>query len=114
MISANGKRVVILGGGDTGSDCLGTSNRQGAVSVHQFELLAKPPEVRTADMPWPNWPMILRTSTSHEEGVIRDWSINTKSFSGKNGRVAEAARRAPGLEDRQWPDGDGGDSRQRV
>jgi glutamate synthase (NADPH) small chain len=87
MISANGKRVVILGGGDTGSDCLGTSNRQGAVSVHQFELLAKPPEKRTADMPWPNWPMILRTSTSHEEGVIRDWSINTKSFSGKNGRV---------------------------
>jgi glutamate synthase (NADPH/NADH) small chain len=87
MISAKGKRVVILGGGDTGSDCLGTSNRQGAVSVHQFELLAKPPDVRTADMPWPNWPMILRTSTSHEEGVIRDWSINTKFFSGKNGRV---------------------------
>jgi glutamate synthase (NADPH) small chain len=87
MISAKGKRVVILGGGDTGSDCLGTSNRQGAVSVNQFELLAKPPELRTADMPWPNWPMILRTSTSHEEGVIRDWSINTKSFSGKNGRV---------------------------
>ena len=87
MISANGKRVVILGGGDTGSDCLGTSNRQGAVSVNQYELLAKPPDVRTADMPWPNWPMILRTSTSHEEGVIRDWSINTKSFSGRNGRV---------------------------
>jgi glutamate synthase (NADPH/NADH) small chain len=89
MISAKGKRVVILGGGDTGSDCLGTSNRQGAVSVHQFELLAKPPDVRTADMPWPNWPMILRTSTSHEEGVIRDWSINTKFFSGKNGRVEQ-------------------------
>ena len=87
MISAKGKRVVILGGGDTGSDCLGTSNRQGAVSVNQFELLAKPPEVRTADMPWPNWPMILRTSTSHEEGVIRDWSINTRSFSGKNGHI---------------------------
>jgi glutamate synthase (NADPH) small chain len=87
MITANGKRVVILGGGDTGSDCLGTSNRQGAVSVHQFELLAKPPEMRTPDMPWPNWPMILRTSTSHEEGVIRDWSINTKSFSGRHGRV---------------------------
>jgi len=87
MISAKGKRVVILGGGDTGSDCLGTSNRQGAESVHQYELLAKPPDVRTADMPWPNWPMILRTSTSHEEGVIRDWSINTKYFSGKNGRV---------------------------
>lgn len=87
MISANGKRVVILGGGDTGSDCLGTSNRQGAASVFQYELLAKPPEVRTADMPWPNWPMILRTSTSHEEGVIRDWSINTKKFTGSNGRV---------------------------
>ena len=87
MISAKGKRVVILGGGDTGSDCLGTSNRQGAVSVNQFELLAKPPEVRTADMPWPNWPMILPTSTSHEAGVIRDWSMDTKSFSGKNGHV---------------------------
>ncbi|HLH75367.1 MAG TPA: glutamate synthase subunit beta [Candidatus Binataceae bacterium] len=87
MISAHGKRVVILGGGDTGSDCLGTSNRQGALSVAQFELLAKPPAERTAEMPWPQWPMILRTSTSHEEGVIRDWSVNTKSFSGEGGRV---------------------------
>jgi glutamate synthase (NADPH) small chain len=83
QITANGKRVVILGGGDTGSDCLGTSNRQGAVSVHQFELLPQPPETRTEDIaPWPYWPMILRTSSSHEEGVIRDWSINTKRFSG--------------------------------
>jgi glutamate synthase (NADPH/NADH) small chain len=89
MITAKGKRVVILGGGDTGSDCLGTSNRQGAVAVYQFELLAKPPETRTADMPWPEWPMILRTSTSHEEGVTRDWSINTKSFSGKDGKVQQ-------------------------
>ena len=87
MVSAQGKRVVILGGGDTGSDCLGTSNRQGALSVAQFELLAKPPEERTAEMPWPQWPMILRTSTSHEEGVLRDWSVNTKSFSGEGGRV---------------------------
>jgi glutamate synthase (NADPH) small chain len=86
-ITAAGKKVVILGGGDTGSDCLGTSNRQGAVSVHQFELLPMPPERRTAEMPWPDWPMILRTSTSHEEGVQRDWSINTKSFSGENGVV---------------------------
>ena len=86
-LSANGKRVVILGGGDTGSDCLGTSNRQGALSVHQFELLPMPPERRTAEMPWPEWPMILRTSTSHEEGVERDWSINTKKFSGENGVV---------------------------
>ncbi len=81
-ITAAGKRVVILGGGDTGSDCLGTSNRQRAISVHQFELLPMPPVHRTAEMPWPEWPMILRSSTSHEEGVIRDWSINTKRFSG--------------------------------
>jgi glutamate synthase (NADPH) small chain len=86
-ITAQGKKVVILGGGDTGSDCLGTSNRQGASIVHQFELLAMPPEKRTATMPWPDWPMILRTSTSHEEGVHRDWSINTKFFEGENGAV---------------------------
>jgi len=81
QIIAGGKRVVILGGGDTGSDCLGTSNRQGAVSVHQFELLPMPPEKRPEHV-WPNWPMILRTSSSHEEGVERDWSINTQRFSG--------------------------------
>ncbi len=86
-ITAKGKKVVILGGGDTGSDCLGTSNRQGAASVHQFELLPMPPEKRTPGMPWPDWPMILRTSTSHEEGVLRDWSINTRLFSGENGVV---------------------------
>jgi glutamate synthase (NADPH/NADH) small chain len=87
QLTAKGKRVVILGGGDTGSDCLGTSNRQGAISVHQFELLPRPPDERTADMPWPYWPMIYRTSSSHEEGVVRDFSINTKSFSGENGKV---------------------------
>ncbi len=83
QITAQGKRVVILGGGDTGSDCLGTSNRQGCTAVHQFELLPQPPETRTEDIaPWPYWPMILRSSSSHEEGVTRDWSINTKRFSG--------------------------------
>jgi glutamate synthase (NADPH/NADH) small chain len=89
QITATGRRVVILGGGDTGSDCLGTSNRQGAASVHQFELLPMPPETRTEDVaPWPYWPMILRTSSSHEEGVTRDWSINTTAFSGdEHGRV---------------------------
>jgi glutamate synthase (NADPH/NADH) small chain len=81
QILATGKRVVILGGGDTGSDCLGTSNRHGATSVHQFELLPQPPTDRP-QLSWPNWPMILRTSSSHEEGVVRDWSINTKRFSG--------------------------------
>src|SRR5512139_1239899 len=83
QISARGKRVIILGGGDTGSDCLGTANRQGARSVHQFELLPQPPGTRTEQVtPWPYWPMILRTSSSHEEGVVRDWSINTTRFSG--------------------------------
>ncbi len=88
-ISAAGKKVVILGGGDTGSDCLGTSNRQGAAVVYQYELLPKPPAKRTGEMPWPNWPMILRTTSSHEEGVIQEWSINTKRFSGENGRVTK-------------------------
>ena len=86
-ITAAGKKVIILGGGDTGSDCVGTSNRQGASSVHQFELLPMPPDSRTHEMPWPDWPMILRTSSSHEEGVTRDWSIKTKSFVGENGQV---------------------------
>src|SRR5262249_42060029 len=87
QILATGKRVVILGGGDTGSDCLGTSNRHGARSVHQFEPLPEPPKDRPPHV-WPNWPMILRTSTSHEEGVVRDFSINTKAFVGDaNGRV---------------------------
>jgi glutamate synthase (NADPH/NADH) small chain len=79
QILATGKRVVILGGGDTGSDCLGTSNRHGALSVHNFELLPEPPKDRPPHV-WPNWPMILRTSSSHEEGVVRDFSINTKAF----------------------------------
>jgi glutamate synthase (NADPH/NADH) small chain len=79
QIVATGKRVIILGGGDTGSDCLGTSNRHGAASVHQFELLPEPPKDRPPHV-WPNWPMILRTSSSHEEGVVRDFSINTKAF----------------------------------
>ena len=82
QILATGKNVVILGGGDTGSDCLGTSNRQGAESVHQFELMPRPPDDRTPEMPWPYWPMIMRTSSSQEEGVERDFSISTIKFSG--------------------------------
>jgi glutamate synthase (NADPH/NADH) small chain len=82
QISAKDKHVVILGGGDTGSDCLGTSNRQGARSVHQIELMPQPPDERTPDMPWPYWPMIMRTSSSHEEGVVREFSISTTHFSG--------------------------------
>lgn len=81
-ISAAGRRVVVLGGGDTGADCVGTSTRQGAASVLQVELLARPPEERTDDMPWPWWPMTLRTSSSHQEGALRDWSILTKRLVG--------------------------------
>ncbi len=86
-ISAEGKRVVILGGGDTGADCLGTSHRQGAEIVHQFELLPEPPSDRSDDNPWPQWGRVLRTSSAHEEGGVRDYSILTKSFSGSNGHV---------------------------
>jgi glutamate synthase (NADPH/NADH) small chain len=92
QIMATDKNVIILGGGDTGSDCLGTSNRQGAKSVHQFELMPRPPDERTADMPWPYWPMILRTSSSQEEGVERDYSINTKRF------IADEQGHVKGLE----------------
>jgi glutamate synthase (NADPH/NADH) small chain len=81
-IWATSKNVVVIGGGDTGSDCVGTSNRHGAKSVTQIEILPRPPKERTDSMPWPNWPMILRTSTSHEEGCERQWSIVTKEFLG--------------------------------
>lgn len=87
QISAEGKRVIILGGGDTGADCLGTAHRQGAEIVRQFELLPEPPETRPDDNPWPRWPMILRTSGAHEEGGVRDYNILTKSLSGVNGQV---------------------------
>ena len=87
-ILATGKRVVILGGGDTGADCLGTSLRQHARSVHQFEIMPKPPETRAESTPWPMWPLQLRTESSHEEGGIRDWGINSVQFTGNaEGRV---------------------------
>ena len=81
-VSAAGKRVVIIGGGDTGADCLGTSHRQKAASVHQFELLPQPPPERSPSTPWPMWPMQLRTESSHEEGGHRDWSVSTTRFTG--------------------------------
>jgi len=87
IISAIGKRVVIIGGGDTGADCLGTAHRQGATSVHQFELLAKPPDVRADDNPWPTWPQIFRVSTAHEEGGERLYSVATTEFEGMDGRL---------------------------
>jgi glutamate synthase (NADPH/NADH) small chain len=86
-IIAEGKRVVILGGGDTGSDCLGTAHRQGAEIVYQYELLPEPPAVRRDNNPWPLWPTIMRTSSAQEEGGTRDYNILTKRFSGSNGKV---------------------------
>ena len=105
FITAKGKHVIILGGGDTGADCLGTAQRQGCKSVRQFELLPRPPEGRTSELvsqghvqPWPHWPVIFRTSSAHEEsnavagGEIRDFSINTKAFTGENGTVKKLIR----------------------
>ncbi|HLQ79406.1 MAG TPA: glutamate synthase subunit beta [Terriglobia bacterium] len=89
FISARDKRVVIIGGGDTGADCLGTAHRQGALSVTQFELLSRPPDNRALENPWPNWPNIFRTSSAHEEGGAREYSILTKKFSGAQGHVKE-------------------------
>ena len=88
-ILATGKHVVIIGGGDTGADCLGTTHRQKPLSVHQFEIMPKPPDERSPQTPWPLWPMQLRTEAAHEEGGIRDWSIATAKFSGEAGIVKQ-------------------------
>ena len=88
-ILASGKRVIIIGGGDTGADCLGTCHRQKPISVHQFEIMPKPPDERSPLTPWPLWPMQLRTEAAHEEGGIRGWSIATAKFSGEAGRVKQ-------------------------
>ncbi len=112
-INAAGKHVIVIGGGDTGSDCVGTSRRHGARSVTQFELLAKPPEGRPASQPWPYWPVKLRTSTSHEEGCERVWSITTTRIQGEAGKVSAVETQdvswngprmapVPGSE-RRWP-----------
>ena len=103
QILATDKDVIVIGGGDTGSDCTGTSNRQGCRSLTQFELLSQPPDVgnypraneRPANTPWPLWPMILRTSTSHEEGASRHWSILTKEFHGDAENRVKAASGRP-------------------
>jgi len=87
FISAKDKRVIILGGGDTGADCLGTAIRQGASEILQYELLPKPPPTRPNENPWPTWPNIYRVSSAHEEGGVRDYSILTKSLSGENGKL---------------------------
>jgi len=84
------EKVLVIGGGDTGSDCVGTANRQGALSVHQFEIMAKPTEWNKNWNPnWPEWPSILRTSTSHKEGCYRDWAVTTNKFNGRKGEVTK-------------------------
>jgi len=100
QITASGKHVVVIGGGDTGSDCVGTSNRQGAASVTQFELLPQPPAQENKALVWPDWPIKLRSSSSHEEGCARDWSVATKRLEGANGKVKKlVAARV------EWKDG---------
>jgi glutamate synthase (NADPH/NADH) small chain len=103
-LMATGKNVVVIGGGDTGSDCVGTSNRHKAVVVTQFELLPKPPDARTAYMPWPTYPMTLKTSTSHEEGADRKWAIATKEFI----KDANNNLKALKIVDLEWTSGDHG------
>jgi NAD(P)H-dependent glutamate synthase small subunit len=88
IVTAKNKTVVVIGGGDTGSDCVGTARRQGAKEIHQLEILPKPPEARPPDTPWPMWPRIMRTSSSHEEGCRRQWSAMTRKFSGVGTRVS--------------------------
>ena len=100
QIKATGKHVVVIGGGDTGSDCVGTSNRQGAASVTQFEVMPRPPEQENKPLIWPYWPMKLRTSSSHDEGCQRDWAVATKKLTGNNGKVEKL--RAVRVE---WKDG---------
>lgn len=87
QLRADGKHVIVIGGGDTGSDCVGTSNRHGAVSVTQFELMPQPPELEDKPLVWPYWPVKLRTSSSHEEGCVREFAIATKEFVGEKGKV---------------------------
>ena len=87
QLRADGKHVIVIGGGDTGSDCVGTSNRHGAASVTQFEVMPQPPEEENRPMTWPYWPLKLRTSSSHEEGCVREFAVSTKAFTGDNGKV---------------------------
>ena len=103
-ITAKGKHVLVIGGGDTGSDCIGTSNRQQALSVTQIEIMPKPPVGSNPATPWPSWPQVLKTSSSHEEGCTRRWSLSSTRFIGKNGRVCGVE-----VEEVEWiPSPDGG------
>ena len=104
LISAKGKKVLVIGGGDTGSDCIGTSIRQGAISVTQIEIMPQPPVGHNDATPWPQWPVVLKTTSSHEEGCTRRWSLTSNQFIGKNGKVTGVE-----VEQVEWtPSADGG------
>ena len=104
LVSAKGKKVLVIGGGDTGSDCIGTSIRQGAISVTQIEIMPQPPVGHNDATPWPQWPVVLKTTSSHEEGCIRRWSLTSNQFIGKNGKVTGVE-----VEQVEWtPSADGG------
>ena len=104
LVNAKGKRVLVIGGGDTGSDCIGTSIRQGAVSVTQIEIMPQPPVGHNDATPWPQWPIVLKTTSSHEEGCTRRWSLASNQFIGKNGKVCGVE-----VEEVEWiPAADGG------
>ena len=109
-ISARGKHVLVIGGGDTGSDCIGTAHRQGALDVTQIEIMPKPPVGHNPATPWPQWPVVLKTSSSHEEGCVRRWSLNSNKFIGKDGKVTEVE-----VEEVEWiPNPDGGRPTMRL
>ncbi len=104
LVNAKGKKVLVIGGGDTGSDCIGTSHRQGAVSVTQIEIMPKPPVGHNPATPWPQWPIVLKTTSSHEEGCERRWCLTSNKFIGKNGKVCGVE-----VEEVEWvPAPDGG------
>jgi glutamate synthase (NADPH/NADH) small chain len=103
IISAKDKHVLVIGGGDTGSDCVGTSIRQGAVKITQIEIMPQPPVDKNPDTPWPYYPNILKTSSSHQEGCERRWSLNTNKFIGKDGELSEVV-----VEEVEWAKDDSG------
>ncbi|MBC7418231.1 MAG: FAD-dependent oxidoreductase, partial [Pedobacter sp.] len=103
-IMATGKNVIVIGGGDTGSDCIGTSNRHGAKTIMQFEIMPTPPQNRTSNMPWPTYPMLMKNTSSHEEGAARSWSINTKKFIADDNGNLKALR----VVDVEWETGANG------
>ena len=104
LVNAKGKNVLVIGGGDTGSDCIGTSHRQGALSVTQIEIMPQPPERHNPATPWPQWPIVMKTTSSHEEGCTRRWCLNSNKFIGKNGKVTGVE-----VEEVEWlPNPEGG------